>query len=371
VALSTTATDMATWMLAHLGEGSYRGARILRPETARLMHTQHVTLDPELPGIAHGFIESRIHGYPAYGHGGGTVHFLSDLQLIPALGFGLFVSTNTTEGGGRLIRDFVRLVVARCFPPGAELRTPEPPADFAERAGRFTGTYLASRRAYTTVEKLLNPAALRVAASDDGHLVVETPIGEMRFVEVSPLTFEETQSHELLKFVEDRSGDVSAIHLSIPILVLEKVGPLGDPRFRYGLMAFAAFVFVCAWIGAWLRRRRPLEQSAGERAASVVTLATAALWTLALGLSIAALLPLASDIRGAFYGFPPPLFVAGLTVGLVAALATLASVALLVPVWRRTSWPLWRRLRHTAVVLLAVALLLVLYDGNAIGYRYF
>jgi CubicO group peptidase (beta-lactamase class C family) len=58
-ALSATGSDMARFMLAHLQDGSYDGGRILGPETARLMQTQSYTFDPGLPGMAHGFIESR------------------------------------------------------------------------------------------------------------------------------------------------------------------------------------------------------------------------------------------------------------------------------------------------------------------------
>jgi hypothetical protein len=42
---------------------------------------------------------------------------------------------------------------------------------------------------------------------------------------------------------------------------------------------------------------------------------------------------------------------------------------LLYPVWTDGSWPLWRRLRHTGVVLAAVVTLLVLRDLNAIGFN--
>ena len=84
-------------MLAHLGNGAHDGRRILRPETAREMHTRHRTLHPLLPGMAHGFIEGLRHGYRGYGHGGGTVHFLSSLEMIPDLDLGVFISTNTVK----------------------------------------------------------------------------------------------------------------------------------------------------------------------------------------------------------------------------------------------------------------------------------
>jgi hypothetical protein len=59
-----------------------------------------------------------------------------------------------------------------------------------------------------------------------------------------------------------------------------------------------------------------------------------------------------------------------LTVALMAAGLTVLSVLLLYPVWRTGSWPLWRRLRHTGVVLAASVTLLVFWHFNAIGFNY-
>jgi hypothetical protein len=78
-----------------------------------------------------------------------------------------------------------------------------------------------------------------------------------------------------------------------------------------------------------------------------------------------------SDIRPVFYGFPQPLVVAGLTAFLLATTLTLANGVLLYRVWSGGHWPIWRKVRHTGIALLALLTLVFLYQANAIGYHYF
>lgn len=369
-ALSTTATDMAKWMLMHLNEGSYNGVQILQPETARLMHQQHFTLDPRLNGMAHGFIESRIHGYRVYGHGGGTVHFLSDMQMIPELGLGIFISTNTTGGGSQLINGFVKLLVGRYFENKAMPR-PEPPGDFAARGAQFEGTYIGTRRSYTSVERVMNNPLFSVATTKDGYLLLTTPGSVSRWVEIAPYTFQAEDSDNVLKFVTDDSGSVTSIYLPVPIMVMEKVGPLGNPNVLYIVLVLGVVVFMCALFGAWLRRKQDIDQTPRERLASQVTLTTCAVWLVCYILAIAPMNELGSNIMSVFYAFPQPLLVAAFTVAILGAVLSIVSGLLLYPVWTQSSWPLWRRLRHTGVVVCILATAWVLNDLNAIGYHYF
>ena len=63
---------MARFMLAHLQDGALGDARILKPETAQLMHTRVMSPDPALNGHALGFYETYINGRRIIGHGGDT-----------------------------------------------------------------------------------------------------------------------------------------------------------------------------------------------------------------------------------------------------------------------------------------------------------
>ncbi len=72
---SATATDMATFMIAHLQNGRFGDTRILQEATTQEMHAQHFTNDPSdpgLPGIDWGFYEQRIDGQRIVEHGGDT-----------------------------------------------------------------------------------------------------------------------------------------------------------------------------------------------------------------------------------------------------------------------------------------------------------
>jgi CubicO group peptidase (beta-lactamase class C family) len=53
--LSSSATDMAQFMIAHLQDGQLGDARILKPETARLMHSRLFALDDAANAMCYGF----------------------------------------------------------------------------------------------------------------------------------------------------------------------------------------------------------------------------------------------------------------------------------------------------------------------------
>ena len=55
--LSSSAADMARFMMAHVQDGQLGDARILRSETARLMHSRQFALDPAANAMAYGFYE--------------------------------------------------------------------------------------------------------------------------------------------------------------------------------------------------------------------------------------------------------------------------------------------------------------------------
>ena len=369
-ALSTTATDMARWMLAHLNGGEFDGVRILTEATTRRMHTQHWTVDAAMPGLAHGFIESAIHGYRAFGHGGGTVHFLSDMQLIPDLGLGIFISTNTEGGGGQLIRGFPAALTARLFPPGPGWPAAPPATANVAPAADYVGSYLPTRRAYTTIERLVMSFAATVRAADDHALIVTSPMNTWRLEPLGDDLFITTDGGERVKFLRDRDGKVNRMAPPMPIMVMERARGLANPNVLLAALAACGLVLAGTVIGAWLRRRRPPPQSAIERWAGWLAVLTAGAWLTTYTFGAGGLAPLTADFASVFYEFPSNLLLTALALGMLAAILTVLSVMLLYPVWRERSWPLWRRLRHTGVVLAALVTLLVLRDFNAIGFNF-
>jgi len=373
-ALSTTADDMALWMLAHLGNGAVTDEaggerRILQTDTAQLMHSRHRTLDARLPGIAHGFVEATVHGYPTYGHSGGTVHFLSDMIMIPEIGLGVFISTNTSIGGGKVMNGFVRALVTRFFPPGPDFI--DLPATHIDASPDLVGSYILSRRAHSTVEKMAFPV-VSVQRAKHGDLLIGGLGGEpSRYVAIAADHFRSvTDTGSQLIFERDQAGHITRLLTSIPITIGTPAGPLERPDTVYGALFLCALVFVGVLLGIWHRSGRGLVSTPQERRVMWLTGGMAAIWLIALALMAIGSLAI-SDPRNIFFNFPGIAFMAGLWGILLAVLLTLLAAVFTPSALSNGTWTLRRRIRHVLVIVTAGVIVWILWTLNAIGFNYF
>src|ERR1700761_9585742 len=111
--LSSPGEDMAHFMIAHLQNGEYHGNRILKAETAEMMHNSPLTILPPLNRMELGFFETNINGREVIAHLGDTQCFHTSLHLFLKEGVGFYVSFNSpgkagAAGGlrGALFEDF-------------------------------------------------------------------------------------------------------------------------------------------------------------------------------------------------------------------------------------------------------------------------
>src|SRR4029450_4954412 len=124
--VAASGEDMGRFVIAHLQNGEYQGKRILKPETAQLMHSRANLPFQGLNGMAHGFYETNLHGLRVIAHGGDTVAFHSDLHLFLDKNVGLFVSMNSAgkQGAAQPLRDALFEQFAdRYFPAACDTRT--------------------------------------------------------------------------------------------------------------------------------------------------------------------------------------------------------------------------------------------------------
>jgi hypothetical protein len=204
--LTTTAADMANFMLAHLQQGP---VQLLDPETARRMQSRQFSVHPQVAGWAYGFDESFHNGVRGVGHGGSWRGFQSLLLLLPSEGFGVFVSVNATFGAPGFYQALTRTLVDHYWtaPPPERL---EPPAGFEEWAGRYTGTYLLNRRIRGDFMKLGQLLQyVEVALNPEGGLTLSTAGGGLsaRLIEVAPDLFRfEDEDRYAHFFVEPDTG---------------------------------------------------------------------------------------------------------------------------------------------------------------------
>lgn len=167
--ISATATDMARFMAAHLGDGSNGTGTILAPETAELMHARSFAADPRLDGYAHGFKERTINGHRVLMHDGGWEGFVSGLLLVPGCDLGLFVSANATGGSDtltKLVPEFFDRFAPTPATPDADPVSSTPDGPTVASTAR-AGFYAPTRHNESTVERLLmllGPVRLTVRA---------------------------------------------------------------------------------------------------------------------------------------------------------------------------------------------------------------
>ena len=192
---STTSTDMARFMIAHLQDGSYDGERILDAATARQMHEGQFANAPGLDGMALQFYEQTINGERTIQHDGQLVQFHALLTLLPGRDVGVFVAYNSYGEGGDFAEDELQnAFIDHYFPQQPPAPVESSAADAAENAERFAGSYRTSRANSTGFEKVVTLfTGARVTANPDGSLTTnggyltrDPEETEQRWIRVAP-----------------------------------------------------------------------------------------------------------------------------------------------------------------------------------------
>jgi len=114
-AVSTSAADMAKFMIAQLQLGRYGNKRILGEATAREMQSPQFSPAPGVSSLCLGIYETPLHGLRMIGHAGDSIFFHSNLFLIPQEQVGLFVTCNS-PGGSPLRNDLRAAFLDRYYP---------------------------------------------------------------------------------------------------------------------------------------------------------------------------------------------------------------------------------------------------------------
>ncbi|HEX5576593.1 MAG TPA: serine hydrolase domain-containing protein, partial [Gemmatimonadales bacterium] len=165
--LSASGADMARFMIAHLQNGHFQNATILKPETAKMMHTTPLTVLPAVNRMVLGFYETNRNGHRAIAHGGDTFWFHSDLHLFIDDGIGIFISMNSPgkSGAAGPIRTAVFEQFADRYLPAPEPAGGIDPKTANAHARLVAGTYDNSRHSvsnFFSVSELIGPAKVVV-----------------------------------------------------------------------------------------------------------------------------------------------------------------------------------------------------------------
>ncbi len=382
--MAASATDMARFMIAHLQNGFFSdeniaGVRILEEATAQQMHSTLFTPDPRILGTAHGFFDFSDNGQWTIGHGGGAAfgEMNNAMLLLPDQNLGLFYIYNSTGSDLLTLQHlgFMRSFYNHYYPTPA-VAPIDPPADFAERAARFTGSYRITQSAYTSLQKTLAPFIASAAISDPGDGTLLLSIGglEFSFVEVDPLFFRQVDGPWDMAFREDEQGRITLMFSSIaPQWSFEKLNWYETLGFTMVLILACALIFLSVLIVAFIGFVRGRRLGNGQEQAPRRTRQAK---RVAVGISLLNLLFLVFSIGTIFMGSPVPFFGVSLVyrlvlvMALLAALLTLGAIFYTVMAWKDGYWGSAWRAYYTLFTIAAVAFVWFLNIWNLLGWQF-
>ena len=244
-AASSTASDMAKFMITHLQKGSFRGNTILDSSVAKMMQSPAFRPADNVNSMAYGFMELTQNKTRIIGHGGDTFWFHSLMVLLPEHNAGLFISFNSENGGH--VKNLVLEEFMDHFYP-EELRGTDfymPP----EELSRFEGEYRSLRHPherFTRLAAVMNPVYINT--TPDGKLEI-TGRDVSHYIPVGKLTFRAENSSEKIGFKQDRQGNIThMLQGQTPYAAFEKVGFINSHKFHVTLFNFSVIVFLITFV---------------------------------------------------------------------------------------------------------------------------
>jgi len=373
--LSSSATDMAQFMMAHLADGELGGAHILKPETARLMHSRLFGLDDQANAMCYGFYEESRNGHRIIGHGGDTIYFHSDLHLVLDQKLGFFVSYNSAGRGDSPGRtNLWEAFLDRYYPYTATV-TSSPTA--RQDAQAAAGTYTLSRKSETSFLKTASLLGqFSVSPVGDGDIEVPQLTGTngkpKRFQGVGPMTFLERDGQDKLIFKPDQNGRMEMI-LPYPFFVGQRVGKLENGKLLLTVLGISLGLMLLTlilWPVGWFVRRhyaRRLDVSPLEMLlrilVRVVFLLDLIFIAALFGLTMYGLTHLEhfSDRGGRWFHLVQ-------IVGVIGAVGTLVALANAALAWISKRRTIWGKLQATILLLACLGVLWFSFAGNLLHF---
>jgi CubicO group peptidase (beta-lactamase class C family) len=259
---TTTAADMSRFMIAQLQDGHFGDTEILQAATAKLMHSPTQDAPPGFATMAHGFFLESHNGRTVLGHGGDTIFFHNEFNLLPAEGVGIDFTFNSRGRGDAVYLAREALFdgfMDRYFPnseaPVDPPALPTAPADAQLIAGR----YESSRRiehGFLSLFYVLQQSV--IAANPDGTISVpgEFTPGPVTYREVGPQLWRSAGKTQQLT-LQTIGGVKTVIESGDPTSVLQAVPLQRSSALNLTVLIVACLILIwtlLAWvISPWLR----------------------------------------------------------------------------------------------------------------------
>lgn len=369
--ISSSAGDMAKFMLAHLGDGQLGNVRILKTETTKQMREPLFRHDDRVSAMCYGFFEEKRHGVRLIGHGGDTLYFHSLMQLIPEKNVGIFLSFNTDTSAG--VRDQIQeAFLQRYFPQPLQPRA-KSVTGFSERSSKIAGEYGGTRYSHTSIAKLGALLSIaEVTINPDETITITVAEKASRYVEKEPFLFRELDGTREALFQTDKEGNV--VHLFFgngPHSSAIKLRWYETSTVQLGLLfvslgVFATAVLIWPAVG-WTLRGLTSETIRRTWLSALLSWLTWLMCLLGI-LFVGGLTAVLTDPSEIAFGLTP---LAQKLLWLPPVIAGLSVITLLgcLLAWIARYWRVSGRLHYTLVALAGVGLVWFMYHWNLLVYQ--
>jgi CubicO group peptidase (beta-lactamase class C family) len=259
---TTTAADMSRFMLAHLQDGHVGDATILQADTVKLMHSPSEKALPGFATMAHGFFLETHNGRTVLGHGGDTIYFHNEFDLLPQEGVGIqftFNSRGREEAVYVARASLFEGFMDRYFPPAAAAVDPPALSTAVADAQSIAGRYESSRRiehGFLSLFYILQQSV--IAANADGTISAPGNFAPepVIFREIGPQVWRQAGGTQQLA-LQTIGGVKTVIDSSDPTSVLQAVPLKRSSALNLTILSISCLILVwtlLAWLlSPWLR----------------------------------------------------------------------------------------------------------------------
>ncbi len=349
---SSDAADMARYLRMMINGGTLDGVAVLSPsEFARLQGEPLFRNAPNGTGFSYGFFKRRYGQVDSLEHGGATNWFHSNFVAVPALGVGIFVSTNTGTGR-KFAAELPEKILARYF---AQARPAPLPAKLEKfDSARFLGDYFSERSNYTSAEKLLLNTPATIALGPDG-LTLRANGESSLWLPEGGLRFREAEGDGHMTFIAENSGAIVGFANAGGHNVYARAGFFDQTLSLQIALGLALACSILVLVGAWRGRNRKLRDhkhrdSPAVRRATLWLRSAAGIWLVFIAIFAYAMIKIVGDTTEAFYRFPGLWLTVALWLSPLAMIMSLICLLRLPAAWGAREWTWWRKSKHTFVV---------------------
>jgi CubicO group peptidase (beta-lactamase class C family) len=270
--MSTTASDMARFMMSALAGGVLGRNRILGDMYTRSMQRRHFSPHTLIEGAGLGYLEKHIMGWRTLQQSGNMNGYSSFLMLLPEKNFGFFFAANATDLD--FYYEMASAIVGRFFPASDDKKitaATQPPMIRMDIEGYYR-TNLISRH---TAEKSARMTTDQLHVSiEDGAVVLKHTIEDAPPVRLIPMEVSDEgdlfikaedngrPSLDYLFFQRNASGNVEAMIIGDVNHTYDK---LQTHENHYWQIVFIVIFVSCAFLsflgailGSELNKRNPL-----------------------------------------------------------------------------------------------------------------